>query len=393
MLFRHNRVEYSDGVIDLIPLHIAPPSRELGFGHEQVWRITLHNERQEIGQISYRDGESRCVYYYGHIGYHIDRRGVDRAGNLDTIRDVAVVEVRVLGIGPGYAIPVIFPVKRTSRRPLRAVLRAFPDERADGNGRHLPATEQFRRRERLVGDAPAGHVAAQRLRIGARAGPGHVELRTLERIVAICRHRIAPAANASVEVEPPFGLAAAVVRRESQRIVVPDVQQLLGAETIAERHHAAIGAAEAVRHLHGQVAISVGAIEVPAPASQLPKRVVDEHLVLGIVCRERGELDVPLDREALVQLRRLEDGRIRHGREHRLILVADLRRVVPGTDHHLAPAADAGRGEVRIWIRRRRPADVVVGPGDTAIVRITDLQRVALVRRVRDNRLGRIVVK
>ena len=72
MLFRHNRVEYSDGVIDLIPLHIAPPSRELGFGHEQVWRITLHNERQEIGQISYRDGESRCVYYYGHIGYHID---------------------------------------------------------------------------------------------------------------------------------------------------------------------------------------------------------------------------------------------------------------------------------------------------------------------------------
>ena len=72
MLFRHNRVEYSDGIIDLIPLHIAPPSRELGFGHEQVWRITLHNERQEIGQISYRDGESRCVYYYGHIGYHID---------------------------------------------------------------------------------------------------------------------------------------------------------------------------------------------------------------------------------------------------------------------------------------------------------------------------------
>jgi predicted acetyltransferase len=72
MLFRLNRVEYSDGVIDLIPLHIAPPSRELGFGHEQVWRITLHNERQEIGQISYRDGESRCVYYYGHIGYHID---------------------------------------------------------------------------------------------------------------------------------------------------------------------------------------------------------------------------------------------------------------------------------------------------------------------------------
>ena len=72
MLFRHNRPEYSDGVIDLIPMHIGVPNRELGFGHEQVWKITLHNERQEIGQISYRDGESRCVYYYGHIGYHID---------------------------------------------------------------------------------------------------------------------------------------------------------------------------------------------------------------------------------------------------------------------------------------------------------------------------------
>ena len=72
MLFRHYRAEYSDGVIDLIPLHIGAPNRELGFGHEQIWMITLHNERQEIGQISYRDGESRCEYYYGHIGYHID---------------------------------------------------------------------------------------------------------------------------------------------------------------------------------------------------------------------------------------------------------------------------------------------------------------------------------
>ena len=72
MLFRHNRPEYSDGVIDLIPLHIGAPDRELGFGHEQVWKITLHDDRREIGQISYRDGESRCVYYYGHIGYHID---------------------------------------------------------------------------------------------------------------------------------------------------------------------------------------------------------------------------------------------------------------------------------------------------------------------------------
>lgn len=72
MLFRCKHAEYSDGVIDLIPIHLGAPNWELRFGHEQIWRITLHNEKEEIGQISYRDGESRCVYYYGHIGYHID---------------------------------------------------------------------------------------------------------------------------------------------------------------------------------------------------------------------------------------------------------------------------------------------------------------------------------
>ena len=72
MLFRCRRAEYSDEVIDLIPVHLNPPNREMRFGHEQIWKITLHNEKEEIGRISYRDGESRCVYYYGHIGYHID---------------------------------------------------------------------------------------------------------------------------------------------------------------------------------------------------------------------------------------------------------------------------------------------------------------------------------
>ena len=72
MLFRKNRAEYSDGVIDLIPLRVPPPDSGLRFGHERVWKITVHNSRKEIGQLSYRDGESRCVYYFGHIGYHID---------------------------------------------------------------------------------------------------------------------------------------------------------------------------------------------------------------------------------------------------------------------------------------------------------------------------------
>ena len=72
MIFHRNRAEYTDGVIDLVPIHFTPPDPSMGFGREQIWRITLHNSRGEIGQISYRDGESRCIYYFGHIGYHID---------------------------------------------------------------------------------------------------------------------------------------------------------------------------------------------------------------------------------------------------------------------------------------------------------------------------------
>ena len=72
MIFRRNRAEYSDGILDLIPIHFTPPDPAMGFGREQIWRITLHDHKGEIGQISYRNGESRCIYYFGHIGYHID---------------------------------------------------------------------------------------------------------------------------------------------------------------------------------------------------------------------------------------------------------------------------------------------------------------------------------
>ena len=72
MIFRRNRAEYSDSIIDLIPIHFTPPDPAMGFGREQIWRITLHDHKGEIGQISYRNGESRCIYYFGHIGYHID---------------------------------------------------------------------------------------------------------------------------------------------------------------------------------------------------------------------------------------------------------------------------------------------------------------------------------
>ena len=118
MLFRHNRPEYSDGVIDLIPIHIGAPNRELGFGHEQVWKITLHDERQEIGQISYRDGESRCVYYYGHIGYHIDP---PFRGQHFAYRACRLIEREIRLSGKTSVVITCDPDNAASRKTCRAL--------------------------------------------------------------------------------------------------------------------------------------------------------------------------------------------------------------------------------------------------------------------------------
>ena len=71
-LFFSRKAEFSDGEIDLIPLRDPRNDRELGFSREREWRITKHGSRQEIGRIAYRAGEGRGIYFYGHIGYHID---------------------------------------------------------------------------------------------------------------------------------------------------------------------------------------------------------------------------------------------------------------------------------------------------------------------------------
>ncbi len=72
MRFFRKKAELTDGVIDLFPLFVPPADPDLGFGREWIWRITLHGQHSEIGQISYRNGESKGIYYYGHIGYHVD---------------------------------------------------------------------------------------------------------------------------------------------------------------------------------------------------------------------------------------------------------------------------------------------------------------------------------
>ena len=113
MIFHRYRAEYSDGVIDLIPIHIDPPDPELQFGHEQIWRITEHNSRREIGQISYRDGESRCVFYYGHIGYHIDPPW---RGNHYAARACQLLKTEICMSGKSSVVITCDPENEASRK-------------------------------------------------------------------------------------------------------------------------------------------------------------------------------------------------------------------------------------------------------------------------------------
>lgn len=72
MLFRRFRPEFTDGVIDLVPIRLFPPEEEMDFGEVYDYIIAPHGQRREAGRISLRLGESPCVYYFGHIGYHVD---------------------------------------------------------------------------------------------------------------------------------------------------------------------------------------------------------------------------------------------------------------------------------------------------------------------------------
>ena len=62
----------TDGVIDLYLLRECLQDPAMGFGRVYDFVISPHGERREAGRISVRMGESPCVYYFGHIGYHVD---------------------------------------------------------------------------------------------------------------------------------------------------------------------------------------------------------------------------------------------------------------------------------------------------------------------------------
>ncbi len=70
-LFRRQDI-LTDSVIDLRPIYLPEPDSSVRFGEVFDFRITLHGKWREIGQISLRMGESAGIYYFGHIGYHID---------------------------------------------------------------------------------------------------------------------------------------------------------------------------------------------------------------------------------------------------------------------------------------------------------------------------------
>ncbi|MDO4484378.1 MAG: GNAT family N-acetyltransferase [Clostridia bacterium] len=72
LFWKRNKPAYTDGVIDLVPIDLFPPPEEMGFGDNYDFVITPHGKKREAGRINLRLGESEAVYYFGHIGYHVD---------------------------------------------------------------------------------------------------------------------------------------------------------------------------------------------------------------------------------------------------------------------------------------------------------------------------------
>ncbi len=70
-LKKHREI-LTDGIVDLRRIHVPEPIEEVRFGEVRTFRISEHGQKKEIGQVSLRLGESPGIYYFGHIGYHID---------------------------------------------------------------------------------------------------------------------------------------------------------------------------------------------------------------------------------------------------------------------------------------------------------------------------------
>ena len=112
MLFRRFRPEFTDGVIDLVPIRLFPPEEEMGFGEVYDYIIAPHGQRREAGRISLRLGESPCVYYFGHIGYHVDPPW---RGHHYAARACALLEPLISASGKSSIVITTDPDNRPSR--------------------------------------------------------------------------------------------------------------------------------------------------------------------------------------------------------------------------------------------------------------------------------------
>lgn len=113
MFFRRFRPAMTDGVIDLVPVALYPPDSDMGFGECYDFIIAPHGVSKEAGRISLRLGESPCIYYFGHIGYHVD---VPYRGRRYARRACALLVPLMLEKGKRSVVITTDPDNMPSRR-------------------------------------------------------------------------------------------------------------------------------------------------------------------------------------------------------------------------------------------------------------------------------------
>lgn len=113
MFFRRFRPAMTDGVIDLVPVMLYPPDSDMGFGECYDYIIAPHGVSREAGRISLRLGESPCVYYFGHIGYHVDP---PYRGKHFALRACRLLRTMMLDMGKKSVVITTDPDNLPSRR-------------------------------------------------------------------------------------------------------------------------------------------------------------------------------------------------------------------------------------------------------------------------------------
>ncbi len=113
MFWKRRKPSMTDGVIDLIPLSLYPPDEAMGFGDNYDYMIVPHGTRREAGRINLRLGESECVYYFGHIGYHVD---LGFQGDHFARRACELLRDVIIGAGKSSVVITTDPDNWPSRR-------------------------------------------------------------------------------------------------------------------------------------------------------------------------------------------------------------------------------------------------------------------------------------